>query len=411
MKSLIDYNGLKVVSPNPSNLGGAAINYNFKKLVEINPMPAPTTTFYVDNTSTQPPNGSFTQPFLLIQDAINAALAFANSPGGKYPSVLIQISPGKYAGENLTVTVPSTQFRLSIRGAGSGGCNNTIVSPINFILPDDASSNSMIAIEDISFVASSSGSTALTVTDAANAGYTLFYLLNVQCWAGQSASYAMHVTNAGGSGQLLFQCDGHCLIKSAETTASASSAVTGLNLERGIFSGIATSFYGLRAPAIVLSNTASLELKDAVINVNLGTAGAKNVDCVAASDTANVRLQQSLLTPGGNGQVISHTGTFTSPNGYVVATDMGAVLSGGTGGVSLPNGAMLFSGQMVDETGTPLAVNISNPALRVFVRRDANIGYTPADTSNWATAPPTNIKDAINRIAAAVVAGTSGPIA
>ena len=166
----------------------------------------------------------------------------------------------------------------------------------------------------------------------------------------------------------------------------------------------------MRAPAIILSGSASLQLIASQATVSLGTAGAADVDCIQASDTADIRLQETILTPAGDGQVLTHSGAFDGTNGFVVLDSVGAVLASGTGGINMPNGALLLSGQIVSETGAPLPVTVASPALRVYVARDANIGFTAANAADWATAPPTNISDAINRLAAAVVALQGGPI-
>ena len=148
----------------------------------------------------------------------------------------------------MTVSLPERAFYLSVRGAGSGPGNSTLAGPVNFELPDSASKSVMVSIADIDFATNAGGTkladVAFQITDAEQAGFTTFFLNNVQCYADRSADYGMRVTDAGGSGLLQIQCDGHTLIKSTETTSSATDAVTGLRLERGQLVGLGTGIYG-----------------------------------------------------------------------------------------------------------------------------------------------------------------------
>jgi hypothetical protein len=413
MSTLINYKGFEIPQPTPANLGGEALANNFKRLGDL--LSVTSATFYVDNTRTDvfEPDGSVLHPFLTIQDAIDAALALADAPGTSSINTAIAIGPGIYR-EVLTVALPARTFRLSMRGAGSGPGNSTLTGPIEFLLSDATSPSTMISIANIDFatntVTTGSPDTAFKITDAEHAGYTLFLLDSVQCYADHTTDYAMHVTDAGGTGQLIIQCNGHTLIKSEEGTSSGSDAVTALRMERGLLTGLGTGFYSLRAPAVILSGTAGLQLVASQATVLLGTAGAADVDCIQAQDHANIRIQESLFTPAGNGQVLVHSGSFDGSNGIVALNDLGAVLGAGSGGIYMPAGALLLAGQMTSETGQPLPVTVASPALHLYIQHDVNVAFTAANPSDWATAAPVTVSDAINRLAAAVVALQGGPI-
>ena len=414
MSNLINYKGFSIPQPTPANLGGEALANNFKRLGDL--LGVTSGTFYVDNTRADvyEPEGSVLHPFLTIQDAINAALALADAPGSDPVSAAIQIGPGTYP-ELVTVDLPERTLYLSIHGAGSGSGNSTVAGPIDFQLREGASHSSMISIADIGFVTNAgSGSklanVAFKVTDSEDAGFTTFFLNNVQCWADRTADYAMHVTDGGGSGLLNIQCDGHTLIKSTQTTSSASDAVTGLRLDRGQLVGFGTGFYGLRAPAIIVNGTSILQLTGAYAEVLLSTAGAADIDCVQATGQSNARFFMSFLTPAGNGNVVTHTGTFDGTNGTVAAQNLAAVLNGGSGGMNFPNRAALIAGQITNEIGAALPVTVASPALRLYASQDTNIGFTAATPSDWVSPAPVEISNAINRLAAAVAALQSGPI-
>lgn len=405
MASLVDYKGFGIVDPEPSGECGIALNDNFKRAGDS--LVGPTTTLYVDGTrdDAYDADGSIYRPFKVVQDAVDAALGITSH------AVLINIGPGRYD-EDVEVAFPTGVYRLSMRGAGTGSGNSTMVGTINFILPNNSSSNTQVSLADLTFntgVAMSQQS-AMKITDAANAGFALFFLTGVQCWTRRDSDYALHVTNNGGGGFLQVRCDSHCVIKSDENTSDPGDSVTALRLERGDFVAVATGLVGLRAPAIIASGTSSVSLSDCYLDVALGTAGAAHIDCVQGSDTANINIRYATMTPAGNGHVISHSGTFNGTRGLVVASDIGAVLGAGTGGVYLPAGALLIGGQMSSEAGVPLPVTVASPALRVYLPHDVNVGFTAATPGNWASPAPTNVRDAINRIAAEVATLKGGPI-
>lgn len=405
MSSLVDYKGFDIVDPTPSGPGGVALNDNFKRAGDS--LVGPEATFYVDlnRTDTYVEDGSFYRPYKLVQDAITAAV------GAGKAEVMVSIAPGNY-NEEVQVAIPTGNFRFSIRGAGTGTGNCTTVSNINFILPDFTGSTTFISLADINFDSGSDPGhpTAMTITDNTDAGFTMFYLTGVQCWARRTGQYALHVTDAGGTGTLQIRCDAHCSLKTTSSTSNAGDAVTGVRLERGDLVAMATTLSGLRAPAVIASGTSSVSLTNCHLEVAMGTAGAADVDCVQGSDTANLTLRDATLVPAGNGQVVSHTGTFNGTRGYVLAADAAGIVGAGTGGIYLPAGALLLGGQMLNESGSVLPVTVASPALRIYLPKDSNTAFTPATPGDWATAPPVNVSDALNRIAAEVVALKGGPI-
>lgn len=407
MSQLIDYKGLKLPWPESQDIGGAAISENFRFLADFGGGGKASATFYVDgNRSEENANGSINNPFSSIQQAIDAALKTQTS------RVAIQIAPGHYP-EPTVIDLPDSPLHLAIHGTGIGPANVTVAGPIHFQLASATSRSQMISIQDICFTANGTDSdTAFKISDSAQVHYVNFFLNNVQCYAANTAEYAFHLTDAGGGGLLQVQCDGHCLFKTAVEASDASQKVTGLRLDRGKMTSMASGFYGLRAPAVLLNGDAFFDAQSSYVEVYQGGQTEIDVDAMIAADSAILKTYHALVLPGKNGQVITHNGVFTGEAGYVLAVNLGAQRFGeGTGGLNLPNGAALLGAQMTDEQAQPLPVSIANPALRLYMERDVNIGFTAQEPAHWAAPAPVNISDAINRLAAEIANLKGSPVA
>lgn len=406
MSQLIDYKGLKLPWPEPQDSSGAAISDNFRFLADFGGGGKESATFYVDQyRAGEDANGSINNPFPDIQQAIDAALA------SDFTRTAIQVSPGNYP-EPISVDLPSTKLHLSIYGAGIGPSNVTLAGPIHFKLASMQNVSQMISIQDICFTANgTNGDTAFKISDSPQVNYVNFFLNNVQCHASNKAKYAFHVTNADGGGVLQVQCDGHSLFKTAQQATDIDQKITGLRLDRGKFTSIASGFYGLRAPAVLLNGDAFFDVQSSYVEVYQGEQSEIDVDAMIATGTAILKTYHALVLPGKNGQVITHNGTFTGEAGYVLALNLGAQRLGGTGGLDLPNGAALLGAQMTDEQAQPLPVTVANPALRLYMERDVNMGFTARTPAHWVAPVPTNISDAINRLAAEIVNLKGSPIA
>lgn len=353
-------------------------------------------TLYVDaqRVDTYTPDGTFGKPYINLQDALDALMTLITTIGGTQINAAIRIAPsGKYMNETgqLVMALPNTGVntrRLALVADSVGESSVVLLPPIRVDSPDDDSIN-FIAMRGLNF-AGKSGGGGMTSSVMHVKGHFDFtgqircYLSDVQFSTATFVDNAFYVDTGGGSFGLF--AAGHTTFQ-----VSASNTGNAIYMERGAMNLRGSNIWGGAAPAINLSNSASVTLMSGELTVAAGT----NTTLASLEDSASLNLRDVSATGRGSGAIVSHTGSGGTITLYDVLVD-----SASTGEIEAFSGATVLVGICVRTTGEPVLVLAASPEQIVGIVPAAQIAYADGSNGAWATSAPLTTNEAIDRLAA-----------
>lgn len=364
--------------------------------------------FFVDSTGNDTTgNGSPVKPFLTVAAALLAVTAGITAADGDPYYATVNVGPGTFDGSTpLTFTLTNAgALNLVIRGSGPGRGGSSVIPSLAFTSGTGAGAVN-VALRDLAIAAQGAATETLALGKAAGSGNVTYFLDNVSVQGDAVKTKVIATTTGAGGGTTTVY-----ITRSEATTPSTGSgvvAITALDVIAGVTVNVSNSdFTGRRAAAVAVATTNNFKAAGSTFSVVNGAgAAAGNIDAITGAGVANITLTDCIITPLADGNPVKHNGTYSSPNGLVLVSNI-TVLGGGAGTLNIGNAHGAVD-RVATDAGVPVSITIGSPANVAYYTGAAQVGFTAATSGDWATSVPTTLHEAVNRLSAVV--GDSVPI-
>jgi hypothetical protein len=374
----VDYKGFSVISPTPPGLPAQTVDANFKIVADALANSPAGVAHVSPNGSDSTGNGSFYRPFLTLQKAFSLLAA------GDFTA--IKLGPGSFGQANLTVGA-NTPTSWSLLGSGMW---SSAVAGIS-INATASHAGMNIHFRDLKSSEGATASPAIAIETSSAIGY--FHLDVSDVYLSRAGGAATEVVKAYGTSPsnepLALRL---CGLSHVRATGSGQNCV---DIGHGQFQMIGGGMWSTSGNEIkAKSGATAIQLNGVLLGSMAGIGKSNALIAIENSGTGLQVMLSSLVTTMGTGHLID----AASGAQILAFLDCIAAIRGGTGGVSVPTGIVIYGNTIDASSGAELPITAYQ---QINLKKALSTAFLPTTSGNW-TGSPTTVQAALDELAGRV---------